>query len=277
MLNHLKRKTAAPLGLSTPESPTWRFRIAYSKDLMRELISRDLKIRYKRSVLGIGWSLAKPLSQLLIFAFLFNKIIPLNIPNYTAFLFIGVLVWSWFGGAVTASAQAVTGSPELIRRPNFPLLALPALTVSSNAIHFVIALPLLLVFTVSQVGFPGIPVLALPVLIILQLFFTLGIACLVAAVQVRFRDTQHLVGISVMFGFYITPVFYQRNSVPDALRWIYDANPMAVLLGGYRDILLHHQWPALSAILFLCFAAAVSLTLGIGVFKRLSVTFVEEV
>lgn len=251
-------------------------RLAHFRDLVRELVSRDLKIRYKRSWLGIGWSLVKPISQLLIFSFLFNRVIPLNIPNYTAFLFTGVLVWSWFGGALTSAALAVTGNAELIRRPGFPVLALPMLTVTSSGIHFLLALPILFVFTFVETGFPGSPLLAFPLLIVLQFCLTLGLAYIIAAAHVRFRDTQHMIGILVMLGFYVTPIFYRPDNIPETIKLVYDANPMAWLLGAYRDILIGHRWPDPTSMFFLSSTSAVLLVLGLSVFNSSSARFVEE-
>jgi lipopolysaccharide transport system permease protein len=233
--------------------------VIYIRDLLRELILRDLKIRYKRSYLGIAWSLVTPITQVLVFSFLFKRVLPLDIPNYTAFLFVGVLSWSWFSTSLNSAAGAVVQNPGLVRRPGFPVAVLPVLTVVSSGIHFLLALPILLLFTVTGGGMLGAAVLALPVVIGVQLFFTLSLAYLIAASNVRFRDTQHLVASLLMVAFYLTPVFYSARLVPEEYKIFYEINPLAAILRAYRDVLIENRWPDLDDLLWVSGLAAILL------------------
>jgi lipopolysaccharide transport system permease protein len=251
-------------------------RFLHWRDLLLELVLRDLKIRYQRSALGIGWSLMKPLSQLIVFAFVFNSVVPLNIPNYTSFVFVGVLAWSWLGSSLTSAAVAITGNAEMVRRPGFPLHLLPLLTVVANGVHFVLALPILLVFASVETGFPGISLLALPLVILLQLLLTLGVSYFIAAAHVYFRDTQHVVGIVVMLGFYVTPVFYRPITAGQDFAWLTHGNPVAWLLEAYRAIFLYHQWPAPSLYAWLLGISLPLLILGAMLFNHVSRRFAEE-
>jgi homopolymeric O-antigen transport system permease protein len=250
--------------------------MGYGWDLLRELIVRDLKIRYKRSYLGIAWSLLNPMSQIFIFSFLFRRVLPLSIPHYTAFVFAGVLAWSWFSAALISAPGAIVGNPELVRRPGFPIAMLPLLTVASNGIHYLLALPVLLFFLIQDGCIPGITLVAMPLVIILQFWMTLGLVYLIAAAHVRYRDTQHLVLIAVMLGFYLTPVFYDARNVPAEFRWIYDWNPMAALFGAYRNILIENRWPD-GGLVFVFVVATVLFMIGRYVFDRASVEFAEEI
>jgi lipopolysaccharide transport system permease protein len=250
--------------------------LVHLRDLARELIVRELKIRYKRSYLGVAWSLLNPLSQLIIFSFLFRAVIPLGVQHYTAFVFAGVLSWSWFSGAITAAPSVVTGNPELVRRPGFPTEVLPIVTVSSNAIHFLIALPLLLAVSVLDGGTIGPSLLALPLVLAVQFCFTLGLAYAIAALHVSFRDTQHIVTIAVMLAFYVTPVFYDASVVPERFRAFYLANPMAVLIGELRGIMLEDRWPALMPMASVTLVSILLLMAGAWLYKRESVRFAEE-
>ena len=144
-------------------------RAVYFRDLLRELIVRDLKIRYQRSLLGIAWSWLKPLSQLAVFLFVFGTVMPISIEHYASYVFVGVLAWSWFGNSVSAAALSITGNPELVRRPGFPVLILPVLVVANEGIHFVLALPILLAVTIAQTGAPGPALFALPLVMLVQL------------------------------------------------------------------------------------------------------------
>lgn len=252
------------------------YNLLHWRDLLIELVSRDLKIRYQRSAIGLGWSLMKPLSQLLIFATIFTSVIPLEIPNYTTFVFAGVLSWAWFSSSLTSSAVSVTGNREMVRRPGFPVHLLPMLTIVSNGVHFLLALPLLLICSWIQVGPPGVSMLALPVVILSQFLLTLAFATLIAAIHVYFRDIEHLVGIAVMLGFYITPVFYRPLQADHDFAFLTLWNPMAWVLEAYRAIFLDHNWPdPLIYVRILVLAIPVLFFAG-WFFKRVSARFVDE-
>jgi lipopolysaccharide transport system permease protein len=254
-----------------------RRRLVHLRDLVWELVGREIKVRYTRSVLGVAWALVTPLAQLLVFSFLFRQVLPAGVPNYAAFTFCGVLVWGWFQSSVLFSAAAIVDNRDLIRRPGFPAAILPLVTVGTNFVHFVVALPvLLLVLLVS--GLPVTPaVLALPLVVALQFVLTLGLAYVVAAVHVTFRDTQHVLGVGLMLLFYLTPVFYDAAAVPQRYRPLYDLNPLVHLVGAYRAILLGGGPPAPAPLLGLAVLGAAGLRLGLVVFARASDRFAEEV
>lgn len=251
-------------------------RLVHTRDLLRELVARDMKIRYKRSLLGIAWSLVNPLVQILIFSFLFNRVLPLNIPNYTAFVFTGVLAWSWFSTALLAAPGTIVDNRDLVRRPGFATAVLPVVTVMTNGLHFVLALPVLLAVLLLGGGQIGLPALSLPVIMLVQFVLSLGLTYLIAALHVRFRDIQHLAGIGLMLMFYLTPVFYSAASVPAEYRLIYELNPMAGVLGAYRAALIEGYWPAPAPLLRALLIGAVVLAAGFAIFRRASARFVEE-
>lgn len=245
-------------------------------DLLVELVKRDLKIRYKRSTLGIAWSLLNPFFQLLIFTFIFSHVLPLNIPHYASFVFTGLLAWTWFSSAVLSAPGAIAGNPELVRRPGFPVAALPVLTVASSGIPFLLALPVLFVFILVDKGQFGLSLAALPLLIALEFLIILGATCIIAASHVRFRDTSHLVSLAVMIGFYATPVFYSASAIPKRYHLIYDLNPIAVLFNQYRKILLYNQWPNFTVLFGLLLFGLVLLAMGYLVFEKMRTHFAEE-
>jgi lipopolysaccharide transport system permease protein len=251
-------------------------RLIYLRDLLWELVLRDLKLRYKGSVLGLTWSLLNPLAQLLVFGFVFSTILPLNIPNYTAFLFSGLLVWSWFQSSLFAATTVIVDGRSLIKRPGFPVALLPVVTVMANLVHFVLALPVLLLFLLLT----GLPlhgtILLLPLLIAIQFLLTLSIAYFLAAVHVTFRDTQHLVGVFLLLFFYLTPIFYDGSVVPATYQSIYRLNPLLHLLEAYRSILIEGSLPDFGVLGLVTAVSAGLLLLGFRVFRRASYTFVEE-
>lgn len=251
-------------------------RLEYLFDLIRILVSRDMKLRYKRSVLGFAWSLLNPLAQLLVFSLVFRVILPLNIPNYSAFLFCGLLSWNWFQAALNASAGAAVDNRDLVRRPGFPPAILPVVSVTTQAVHYLLALPVLLGFLALQGIWPGAALLALLPIFTAQYLLTLGLAYLLATLQVSFRDTQYLLGIALLLGFYLTPVFYDAAALPARWQLLYHLNPMARLVEQYRGVLLNGRMPSIGELGIVLAVGAVLLLAGYLVFRRASPYFVEE-
>jgi lipopolysaccharide transport system permease protein len=251
-------------------------RLSYICDLLLVLVSRDIKLRYHRSVLGIFWSLLIPLAQVLVFYAVFRSVLAVHVNNYYLFVFCGLLAWGWFHSSLTSAAVAITDNRQLIRRPGFPVGLLPAIPLITYLVHFFLAVPVLLVFLVLGGGRLSGAVVLLPVVVAVQLGFTLSLAYLVAALQVTFRDTQHLVGVALLLLFYLSPVIYPADAVPDAYRWLYGLNPMVQLLEAYRRVLLDGEVPEPFGLFWLSVASAALLWLGHRVFMRASYSFAEE-
>lgn len=250
--------------------------LVYLRDLLRELVSRDIKVQYKRSSLGILWSLINPLMQLLVFLFLFQLVLPIKIRNYSSFVFSGMLVWNWFQSSLFQAASAITSNRELIRRPGFPISILPTVTVTTHLIHFLLALPIMMLFLIfSGVGLKP-TVMLLPVLMTLQFVLTLSLGYLVAAFNVAFRDTQHILGVFLQLLFYLTPIFYSADQVPVVYRPVYYVNPMVHLIEAYRAILIGGMPPNWVSLLVLSLFAIILLRIGYQVFMQMSYRFVEE-
>ena len=247
------------------------------RDLLAELIGRDMKLRYKRSALGMLWSLLTPLTHLVVLLFLFQRVMPLNIPNYPLFVFTGVLAWGWFSTALPAVTVSITGNRELIRQPGFPVAILPAVPVLSNLVHFAIALGLVLVVVMVGGTWPTPAVAALPLIIALQFLVTLSLGYFTAALQVRFRDTSHALGVVLRLGFFLTPVFYRKGSVPEAYQGLYALNPMVHLITAYRQVLIEGRWPDVPALMAVGAVTAVLLWLGHRTFTRASSDFADEI
>ena len=250
--------------------------LTQQRDLLRELVARDLKLRYKRSVLGIAWSLITPLLQLLVFYFLFQVILSLDINRYSSYTLTGLLVWSWFQTSLLQSASAITGNRELIRRPGFPASVLPVVTVTTNFIHFLLALPILLIALWIDGSSLGLSVASLPILMAVQFALTLGLAYLVAGANVVFADTEHLLGVLLMLFFFLTPIFYDASAVPERFQPFYLLNPLAQLLALYRTALVTGSSLRWASVLALAVLSAILLPVGYKFFVRVSYRFVDE-
>lgn len=251
--------------------------VLHLRDLIVQLVTRDLKVRYKRSVLGIAWTLINPLLQLLVFATVFRTVLQLNIPHYVSSVFCGLLVWTWFQSSLTEATGVINANATLIRQPGFPSIILPIVTILVHMVHFVLALPALLVFLLIDGVILQADIWQLPLLMLLQLGFTAGLSYLLAALNVTFYDTKYTIGVLLQLLFYATPIFYDINLVPERYRFWYWLNPMAHIVSAYRTVLLgegHPNWPPLLAI---AAAALVLFFLGRRYFIAQSDRFVEEI
>jgi lipopolysaccharide transport system permease protein len=251
--------------------------LAQRRDVVLELVLRDLRLRYKRSLLGIAWSLVTPLSQLLVLHFVFTTVLPLDIPHYASFLSVGILVWGWFAGSLEQATGSIVDNRELVRQPGFPVAILPVITVAANLIHFLLALPILALFLwLGGGGTAGPSLVLLPALIMLQFLFILSVAYFVATFHVNFRDTRHLLGVLLTLGFFVTPIFYEVRQAPARFEALYALNPMVHMVGAYRDVLLRGAWPALSGLIGVTLTGGILLLLGYSLFKKTHDRFVDE-
>jgi len=253
-----------------------RRRLQHAWDVIAVLIERDLKVLYKRSLLGIGWALAGPLLQLLIFVLIFRRVLFVPVENYASFVFIGVLVWGWFHASLVQSTSLITNNRALVRQPGFPLALLPHVTVGVRLFHFALAIPFLAGLLWWQGVRPAWSWLSLPVLILAQFALTTGVAYPLAALNVRMRDTQHIVGVALQLLMYLTPIFYSLESVPEALRPWLCLNPMVFVIETWRSVLLRAQWPDPVVLGILAAFAGILLVAGRRAFVAQSHRFVEE-
>jgi len=265
-----------PNASATSPQTTWRH---FSRlwELLRVLVDRELKIIYKRSALGIAWTLISPLLQLLVFVFVFQVIIKIEIPQYASYVFTGLLTWNWFQSALFDATGSVIQSRPLIRQPGFPAAILPVVVVTVGLLHFALALPVLLVFLLLDGARLTLFALLLPLLHLIQFALTVTLSYFLSALNVTFRDTQHTLGVLLQFLFYLTPIFYEIDSIPDRYWRLYGLNPLVHLVTSYRQILIWGVAPDWLALLIIVGCTAVLLPIGYYTFLRQSRRFVEEV
>ncbi len=252
-------------------------RFAYIRDLVSVLVARDLKLRYKRSVLGVIWSLLNPLLQLLVFYFVFRFILPVTTDHFAMFLFTGLLAWNWFSSSLQFGCGAITDQASLVRQPGFIPAVLPLVTVLSNLLHFLIALPIVFVGMFLAGRSVGMPLLTLPLIIVVQFLFTLSLVYALAAIHVSFRDTQYLLTAFLLLGFYVSPVLYSASTVPARFHWAYMLNPLVPVLEGYRQILIRNEYPDSRSLFLVGLFSVASLVITYSLFDRASRWFVEEI
>ncbi|MBD0341279.1 MAG: ABC transporter permease, partial [Microcoleus sp. Co-bin12] len=193
-----------------------------------------------------------------------------------SFAFSGLLIWTWSQTALFQATGLITSNKALIRQPNFPTAILPVVTTMTGLIHFLLALPVLIIFLAIDGVQPSSVLFVLPLLMVIQFILTVSLAYPLAALNVTFRDTQHTLGVLLQMLFYLTPIFYDLNSVPKEFQPLYQLNPMVPLIEAYRAILLKGTQPDWQVLLIVSLVVAVILPIGLAIFRRQSNTFVEE-
>ncbi len=214
------------------------------RSLVSNLISKDLKVRYKNSVLGYFWSLLNPLLMMLVFTFVFTQLLGETIEHFAVFVLIGLLAWNWTATSVSEGTQSLIDNSPLISKVYFPRVLLPVAVVLSNGVNYLLALPVLFAaMAVARMEFtPWI--LYLPVIIFVQVTFLTGLAILLSAFQVVFRDTMVLVSVGLLAWFFLTPIFYQiEDVVPDMVQYMYWLNPMASIVAELQTVLYYGGVP----------------------------------
>src|SRR5512133_3586999 len=213
-----------------PEAPTtsrrscWRSmlrnltRLSRYRGLIQSLVARELKARYRGSVLGFFWSFINPLLLLLVYSFVFSVVL-INrgkVQPYEIFLFCGILPWTWFSSSVLEASNVLIGGGNLIKKVLFPAEVLPIVTVLANLVHFLLGLPILFLFMAIYKVTPDLPGLAwFPVVILVQLVFTLGLSLIVSSLTVHFRDIKDILGNLMTFWFFATPIIYDMTLFDD--------------------------------------------------------------
>ena len=253
------------------------------RGLIWSLVARDLKARYRGSVLGFAWSFVNPLLLLLIYSFVFTKIIPNETPDvkpYAVFIFCGILPWNWFATSLSDAAGSLIAGGNLIKKVLFPAEVLPFVSVLTNMVHFFLGLPILLAFLLVSGHYPDPSELIwIPVAVLVELIFTSALALVLSALAVHFRDIRDILANVLMLWFFATPIIYpwfQPNV--QRFKWLFNLNPFTHLAVSYQEILFfrgpigHGPWllalGVMSVFLFLA---------GYWLFDRLRDSFAEAV
>lgn len=248
------------------------------RELVRNLVIRDLKVRYKSSFLGFIWSLLNPLLMMGVFTLVFTVMMPnRSIQYFPVFILCALLPWNWFSAAVMGSIGSIVGNANLIKKVYFPREILPASIVLSNLVNFLLAL-IVLFGMVLVYRVPLSPtMLLLPVIVLMQVILLLGLAFFLSAVNVFFRDTEVIMEVLILAWFFLTPIFYDiKDLFPTYERILYIVNPMASLISSYRLILLWGSMPDLFFLLRTLATSLVVLVAGYLFFARQSHLFGEE-
>ncbi len=243
--------------------------------LQAHLVAREFRLRYRRSVLGWLWAFVQPLTRLAIFTFVFTRVIPLGIDNYPVFLFSGIIAWTWFSNGIISATTSPLALRYLLFQP-IRRFIVPTVSVASDSIDFVLAFPILLAFAVIAGGRLEWSLLFVPVIMVVQFALVVGLGALFATAQVWVRDVQKVIEVFLALGFYITPVFYQPDQIPEGFRWMAELNPMAHLIAAYRVVIIEGVLPDLAGFSVVALLSGAIAALGYLVYGRFSASFVDE-
>ncbi len=252
----------------------WRYR-----ELLFSLVTRDVKVRYKQTVLGVAWSIIQPLSMMLVFTFVFSRVakVPTDGLPYPVFSYCALVPWTLFVSSLSFATPSLAVNSDLVRKIYFPREIFPMAAVCACFVDFLVASLLF----VGMIAFYHIPVTAsvlwVAPLLAIQLLLTIGIALLASGSNVYFRDVKYIVPLGLQLLLFLTPVIYTSSAIPEAFRWLYQLNPMAGIIEGYRSVVLHGTAPDLQAV---GMAAVISIVLFFGsyaAFKRMERSFADVI
>lgn len=246
--------------------------------LLWSLTVRELKARYRASVLGFLWTFLNPTLLMVAYGLVFGVIMRSQIKHFLYFVFVGLLPWIFFSTSVGVGVSAISDRRDLMTKVRFPPQVLPATVVATNLSNYLLSIPLMIALGAFYRVWPTWHVVAYPIVLLLQIVFTLALSYFVSALNVAFRDLQHIMTNVLQLWFFVTPVFYSLKDVPERFRAILIAvNPMAALVTSYQAIFYEHRLPAAAPLALVGLESLLLLWLAAAVFEHRREEFAELV
>lgn len=247
------------------------------RQMIYSLVRRDLRGRYKGSVLGFLWTFLNPLLQLMIYTFLFSFILQSSIEKFYLFLFVALVPWLFFSSCMSSGSTCILAQQDMVKKIYFPREVLPIAHVTSQFVNMILSfIVIFIVIIISGSGFNIIALLYLPLIMILEYILCLGITMLSAGFTVYFRDLEYILGIVSMAWMYLTPIVYSIDIIPEEYLTIFYLNPMTPIIEAYRDILYYKQEPQISTLFLAIILGITVLIAGCIAFSKLKRNFAEE-
>ena len=252
------------------------------RELLWQMVAREVKARYKQSVLGYFWVILNPLAQMLVMSFAFSLILRIptnstgNIP-YSIFLFVALLPWNLFTNSISSAASSLVNSGGLITKIYFPRTILVLSTISAKIIDFIFALSILIIYMVIyQLPITWNILWTIPIFFIQQIF-TLGLSLFFAAANLLYRDIQYLLSMILLLWMYATPIIYPADIVPEKYKIVFQLNPMAVIVNAYRQVILGGGEPKYTSIFIALGVSLLTLFVGFSYFKSREKIFADNI
>lgn len=248
------------------------------RTMLKTTISKELRARYKGSVLGFLWTFVNPLLQLLVYSITFKYVMRISVPgvNYSLFLFVGLVPWTCFSASLLMGANVIVANSNLIKKIHFPRLILPLSSVLGNIVNLLLTMCILLPVLWLNGNPININYLYLPIIIALLAIMNLGFVLIFSGLNVYFRDLEHILGVLLMGWMYVSPIIYSADNIPGHTYDLFKANPMFPVVTSFQDILIYNKGPDLLALFYLgCFALAI-LFAGYASYTKMQRRFAEE-
>jgi ABC-2 type transport system permease protein len=237
--------------------------------LIEQLVIRDIKLKYRRSLLGVLWSVLNPLFMMIIISIIFSSLFNRSIEKFPLYYMGGTLIWGFFTEATNSSLTVLTANKKLITKINVPKIVFPLAKAVSS---FVNVLFVFIAFNIVLLSFgvlPSLTFILVPVILTFVFCFVLGISLILSSLYVFLRDLKHIYGIINTAWMYLTPLFYPASIVPEQFRPIYNLNPMYRFVDYFRSVIVYHRWPTMWENLICALYGIGVLIIGILVFKKL--------
>ena len=247
------------------------------REMINSLVRKDLRGRYKGSVLGFLWTFLNPLLQLIVYTMVFSVILRAGIDKYYLFLFVALIPWIFFSSSVISGSSCIIAQKDLVKKIYFPREVLPISHVTTCFINMLLSfIVIFFVVAISGVGINFRAVCYLPIIMIVEYILALGMAMIFSALTVYLRDLEYILGIITMAWQFLTPIMYSIDIVPENIMPIFMANPMTPIIIAYRDILYYKQIPQISTLLHAFVLGVIILIIGSIIFDKLQKHFAEE-
>ena len=258
--------------MTTIREEMWKF-----KGILFNFAVSDLKIRYKNSVLGIIWSLVEPLLMLGVLFFVFSTMFKFEIENFPIYLLLGIICYNFFKNGTTFALNSLTNRSSLMTQIYFPR-AIPGLSSGvTAAIMLLLELVVLGIFMVALEYTPPITILALPLILALEFLLVLGMALPLSVLNVKFKDTEFIWMVVVHAGFFLTPIFYQFDMLPDNIQSILQFSPVVQIVTMAHHVVLYGVLPSINSILYAVGSTSAIMIIGYLIFRRYQSRIVEEI
>lgn len=253
----------------------WRYR-----ELFYILSWRDIKVRYKQTVVGAAWSIVRPLLTMVVFTIVFSRIAKLPTEGaapYAILVYAAMLPWQFFANALTEASNSLISNTNLITKVYFPRLIIPASSVITSFVDFAISFGLMLVLMVIYQYMPSWQILFLPLFILLSFFTAFGIGLYLTALNVKYRDFRYIIPFIVQFGLYISPVGFSSGVVPEQYRFWYNLNPMVGVIDGFRWCILGESQLNMPSLLSSVVITLLFTWIGVWYFRKMERSFADVI
>lgn len=255
----------------------WRFR-----GFIYGTVKREFQTKYLNSLLGVAWTVIQPLSMILVYTLIFSQIMRARLPGvegafgYSIYLCAGVLTWGLFAETVGRCLNVFLENANLMKKMSFPRLCLPVIVVAGACINFAIIFGLFLLFLIATDNFPGWVIVAMVPVLAIQILFALGLGITLGVLNVFFRDVGQAFGVILQFWFWLTPIIYPLDILPEKFQALIRLNPMTGLMSAYQNILARGQWPEWGSVMPVLILGILFSMMGLLLYRRHVGDMVDE-